>query len=229
MANPIKFFLSYNNGAEVMQLPVNPAEIRVSSSYNWNVVNISQLGEYSIPGGHQLTKITLSSFFPRDYNSSYCEYQNIDPPLEYVNKISRWKELKNPIRLLVTNTWVNYAMTITRFDFWEQAGSPGDIYFELELQEYQFIKLTKVGPAVSKSTGLKTVIKADPKPQRPNERALPTTYTVKSGDTLSKITNWLRAQGVKNLTIPKLYETNKSVIGKNMNVIKPGQVLKVPT
>lgn len=47
------------------------------------------------------------------------------------------------------------------------------------------------------------------------------TYTVKKGDTLSGIASKL---GYKNWK--DLYEKNKSVIGSNPNLIKPGQVLK---
>lgn len=50
----------------------------------------------------------------------------------------------------------------------------------------------------------------------------PKKVTVKSGDTLSAIA---RANGT---TVAKLYAANKAVIGGNPNLIKPGQVLKIP-
>lgn len=229
----LQFWLKFNNGAEVLRFPVNPSEIRVESGYNWATINLAQSGEYTIPSGHTLTKIAFSSFFPRDYNASYCEYPEIPKPTECTDKIASWKEKRQPVRLIVTgfggrSSGLNYAMCITKFDFWEQAGSPGDIYFTLEMQEYRFITLRPVEAAVSKATGVKTVIKAASKPIRPNEKEIPTTYTVKSGDTLTKIAQRMRTQGHKDIDAHKLYAANKKVIGKNMNLIKPGQVLTIP-
>lgn len=48
-------------------------------------------------------------------------------------------------------------------------------------------------------------------------------YTVKKGDTLSKIASSLGLGGWQ-----KLYELNKSTIGSNPDLIKPGQVLTLP-
>lgn len=50
-----------------------------------------------------------------------------------------------------------------------------------------------------------------------------TTYTVKSGDSLSKI-----AKNYPGLTWQKIYEANKDQI-KDPDLIHPGQKLKIPT
>jgi len=51
------------------------------------------------------------------------------------------------------------------------------------------------------------------------------TYTVRSGDSLSKIAKALMGDAKK---WRQLYEANKDVVGSNPDLIKPGQVLKIP-
>lgn len=61
------------------------------------------------------------------------------------------------------------------------------------------------------------VVEYVPDPPKPTGN----TYTVKRGDTLSKIA---AAHGT---TWDKLYDLNRAIIGPNPNLIKPGQVLQV--
>ena len=51
------------------------------------------------------------------------------------------------------------------------------------------------------------------------------TYTVRPGDSLSKIAKALMGDAKKWRA---LYEANKDVVGGNPDLIKPGQVLKIP-
>jgi nucleoid-associated protein YgaU len=53
----------------------------------------------------------------------------------------------------------------------------------------------------------------------------PRTYTVKRGDSLSKIAKAIYGDMSK---WKALYEANKNVIGANPDLIKPGQVLTIP-
>jgi nucleoid-associated protein YgaU len=51
------------------------------------------------------------------------------------------------------------------------------------------------------------------------------TYTVRPGDSLSKIAKSLLGDAKKWRV---LYAANKDVVGSNPDLIKPGQVLKIP-
>ncbi len=51
------------------------------------------------------------------------------------------------------------------------------------------------------------------------------TYTVRPGDSLSKIAKALMGDAKKWRA---LYEANKEVVGANPDLISPGQILKIP-
>ncbi len=53
----------------------------------------------------------------------------------------------------------------------------------------------------------------------------PRTYTVVKGDNLSKIAQSFYSN---DRMWRKIYDANKAVIGKNPDLIKPGQVLTIP-
>ncbi len=52
-------------------------------------------------------------------------------------------------------------------------------------------------------------------------------HTVKAGETLSDLALKYYGSAVKDKWMA-IYEANKAVIGDNPNLIKPGQVLKIP-
>ncbi|MEC0370052.1 LysM peptidoglycan-binding domain-containing protein [Paenibacillus chibensis] len=224
-----QFWLKYNNGAETLWLPVNPESLSVSSTFGYEDIEISNLGEYTVSGGARQREITVSSLFPRDYNASYCSYDDIPDPWECVELIESWKNTGKPVRFIVTGTPVNIAVTIRSFDYEERGGEPGDIYYTLELKEYVFITIPRKSDgkngAVSGSGGA-TLPKLQSAAQRPSTReAPPKSYVVKSGDSLFKIAASLYGKGDD---WRKIYDKNKKVIGANPNVIKPGMKLVIP-
>jgi len=58
----------------------------------------------------------------------------------------------------------------------------------------------------------------------PNAKAQPTTYTVKSGDTLSKIAKEYLGNASEYM---RIFDANKDQL-TNPDLIKPGQVLRIP-
>jgi len=225
MANRIEFWLSYNNGAEKLRLPVNPESISVNSPFGYNDVAVSQLGELTVFGERGLAEFSFSSFFPLNYNPSYCEYSGFKERWLFVRTIERWRDLKRPIRLTVTGTRINHAVTIRDFEYEvERAGHPGDIYYSISFKEYRFfdIRVQKVVPD-------KATQKTEPKPKRQSTPAPAksgkTTHTVVMGDTLQKISKKYYGTVNKWRTI---YNANKKVIGINSNEIRAGQKLVIP-
>ncbi|MBZ6443169.1 nucleoid-associated protein YgaU [Paenibacillus jamilae] len=224
----MQFWLKYNNGAEVLWLPVNPEGIKTTMTHGFEDVEISNLGEYTIIGNQRLREFSFSSFFPRDYNAGYCSYSNLKAPREYVAIIERWMRSGKPARFIITGTSVNFAVTIRSFEYEERGGEPGDIYYTLSLKEHVFIDIAKKSDN-KKLTGSasKTMPKLTSAAKRPNGTVKAKSYTVKAGDSLWKIAQRADVLGNGDRW-RELYAKNKSAIGPNPNVLKPGQKLVIP-
>ena len=216
----IQFWLSFDNGAERLRLPVNPESVRVTSPHSYNDVKVSKLGEYTVPGDPELKTFEFSSFFPSEYNPAYCEYADIPDPWEAIQKIEEWRESRKPCRLTITGTLINYDVTIRDIEYdVEKAGSPGDVYYTLILKEFKFVEFRKVDTSPQKAV-------IEQPPERPNQADKPTEYIVVKGDSLSKIAAKMKAKGV-SIAWQQIYEKNKTTIGKNPNKIYPGQRLVI--
>lgn len=212
----IQVWLSFNNGAERLQLPVNPSKLSFRSSHQYNDVEIAQLGEYTIIGGSRLKEFSFSSFFPRDYGP-YCEYTNIPDPWESITLIEKWMNSRRPMRLTITGTPINEAVTIRDFSYYEQGGSPGDVYFDISFKEYIFVEIRQVSQVSADAT---------PEDQRPNESTQSTTYIVQEGDSLPTIA---LSELDDDSRWTEIYELNKDVIGPDPSSFEAGITLVLPT
>lgn len=220
MPNAIQFWLKFDNGKEVLWFPVNPPNIKVSGSHGFNDIEVNGLGELTFIGDSKLREYSFSSFFPRDYNSVYCEYDDLHEPWHYVNLIEGWMEERQPIRLIVTGTTINMPVTIRSFSYEaERGGSVGDIYFDISFKEFVFPDLKRAVEVEKTSATVKNT------PKRPDAGSQPKTYKVANGDSLWKIAQKIYGSGSKWRTI---YDANKARIGKNPDLIRPGMELIIP-
>jgi nucleoid-associated protein YgaU len=214
----IEFWLTSHDGKEKIRLPVNPESLSVSSPFGFEDINVNRLGEITIIGFRELKEYSFSSFFPRDYNPTYCEYTNIPRPWDLINRLERWRGTRQPCRFIVTGTLINTPVTIRELNYEpDKAGNPGDIYYSITLKEFRPVSFAKIK---TNSSGKKTSSKS-----RPSAKSTPKTYTIKKGDSLWKIAKRVYGDGGKWRTI---YDANKKVIGKNPNLIYPGQKLVIP-
>ncbi|MFP4976473.1 LysM peptidoglycan-binding domain-containing protein [Paenibacillus sp. CN-4] len=216
----LEFWLSTLDFQERFWLPVNPEQLTVKSSHGYEDVQVTQLGEFTIVGDSALREYSFSSFFPKHYDPGYCEYTGIPEPWNAVKTIEDWMKSRSPLRLDITGTSIDKVMvTVRSFQYSERAGSPGDVYYDLELKEYVPVTFRQVDHS-------KDGASAGGTGPRPDTRTPPAAYIVIPGDTLWKIAQRTLGNGDR---WREVYAANRETIGKNPDRIQPGQKLVIPS
>ncbi|ERT59336.1 hypothetical protein [Megasphaera vaginalis (ex Srinivasan et al. 2021)] len=156
--------------ADSFTIPVTPRKISFSMSQNNKTVNITQVGEALLFGQPKLHTVSWSCFFPATVHDYPFVVGDRKDPSECINLIKKWKEAKNPIRVIVTETPINLMMGITDMQCAKQDGS-GDIYYTINLLEYKALNTPTANnnATVDQITGLKA---------RPTETIEPTQATL---------------------------------------------------
>ena len=212
----MEFWLKKSNSDKIM-LPVNPESFAFTEKHNNTSVNVNSIGEVNLLGKRDLKTGTISSHFPkRDRN--YANNSGRQAPYTYINKLLSWKSSGKPVRLIITETKINFQVTIETLKYGEQDGT-GDVYYDLTLKEYRAVEIKKTKLKKKKKT-----TKKKSKPKRPAAKKKTKTYTVKSGDCLWNIAKRFYGNGAQ---YTKIYNANRGKI-KNPNLIYPGQVLTIP-
>ncbi|GIO40391.1 LysM peptidoglycan-binding domain-containing protein [Paenibacillus apis] len=205
------------NGAD-FHLPVNPEEIRITRDKALETILILSLGEFDLPAGERVKEIAFSSFFPAVYDSGYCNYSNLPDPQEAMNRLTRMMNDKKPVRLIITDTAINVLVMLSAHHSTFRGGEPGDVYFDVTARTWRDMKVHTLNSAGS-GTSSTDSSRTDTKPKAK-------TYTVKSGDSLSKIAKLELGSSAK---WQQIYSLNKGTIGSDPNKLKPGQKLVLPS
>lgn len=229
----ISFFAKYND--RLIQLPVNPEDITINGSSNNDTTDTVGQGEISNIGFPGLKELTISSFFPKRYNGEL--YINtggqFEGPEFYIKFFEDIKKDRKPFRLIITDLNINMLVSIESFSNTYQYGTD-DVDYELELKEYKehnirILKATSTGFVnVDSVQKVSSVTPTNTNSNRSVEKSTPKTYTVVSGDNLWTIAQRLLGDGSRWNEIYS-YNNNRSIIGGNPNLIRPGQVLSIPS
>lgn len=217
--------LSVDNRREVIELPVNPAEVEFTEKQLNQTITLLNIGEANLKGERGLKLTKLSSFFPSE-KSPFYKYAKRKPD-QYVSLLNEWKRAGAVVRIIITDMKVNLAMLIDQFNYSMKEGD-SDIYYMISLSEYRTLNV----PAVQTTTR----VRSNGLLARPAAVPAGGTHTVVSGDTLWGIAKQSYGAGAQ---YPKIYGANSAIIeasakkhGKagsdNGHWIYPGDVYTIP-
>lgn len=238
--------LSFNNGAEGFQIPINPEAIEVRQSGNGKTYDIVGKGNNAIPGENDavgeinvikspgLMEISFKSYFPANDSPLVPKGVELEEPMVYTNMIRSWMHAKHPIRFIYVGRYdmvtrdadgkavqdINIPASIERFEWKEVGGAPGDIEYSITLKEYRFYAAKKYD--VVKENG-KTILYQRMR-DRLDERVRPETYILQEGDTLGIVARKILGDDSRRKEIQKL----NGLTGADLKNLKAGQVIKIP-
>jgi len=220
--NKYQMWLTHNGETEKIRFPVLPETLKISKGLSTASVEIQKLGEVIVMQGPKAIKISFSSFFPATPFPG-VQYRDLISPYDLKDTITIWQKSGKPVHFIVTGTTVNLYCVIESFNYYEQGGDVGSLYYDLSLKEYREVSVRQVKVDIPTETA--TVEQEEP---RVDNTVPPQTYTVVRGDCLWNIARKYYGDGSQ---YRKIYEANREVIDAHRggpNMIWPGDVLKIP-
>lgn len=214
--------LSFNNKAEVLQLPINPSEIEISESGQGSTYDVVGLGQINVIKDRQLTEYSFSGLFPAQWYP-FVTTDDLLHPVEYIKMIEKWMTTKRPIRFIFTSDTydINTPASIEFFTWREVAGSGGDIEYDIQLKKYVFYAARKI---VRETTNGGGKVQKKKSAARPNDKQKPKTYTMVAGDSLWKVAQMQLGSGARWKEIQKL----NGIKDADLKRLPTGKVLKLP-
>lgn len=217
-------YLSYNNQEEGFQLPIVPGKIEINAGGKGETFDVSKLGEINVIKDPALKEYSFESFFP----ASPMPFTSgtVFEPSFYKDLIEKWMGTKRPIRFIfVGSTFeINTPASIEQFDWSEQNGTVGDIFFSLKLKEYKFYSAQKVVVQQTTATPTGSTTAVAKKKARADSRNKPKTYTLKPGDTLIGVSRKVLGDDSKWRSI----QTANGLTDAQLKALPVGKVLKIP-
>lgn len=207
---------------ETFHFPVNPFSIGVNGGKMYDTFDILYQGERDFPASKakKIRQLTLTTMLPFEYEP-YCRYQNIPDPVKAMNKIIAWSESDTTVRLIITDYGFNELVNLSNYQEDESGDSQRDKYITLDFRIVRGDGNNNIITVEKKKQVTPTPKLKDNRPKPPKEKM----YVVKPGDSLYKIAKKTYGNGSQ---YTKIYNANKNTIGKNPNLIYPGQKFIIP-
>ena len=196
------------SGGAVTQFPMMPEKITLGADAKFMTYSIISLGDVKIPRGQGIKEISWSGIFPGKARKNYPFVSSWVDPNTLIKRMEQYRDNGTICKLLVTGTCINYSVYISSFKG-KYSGGLGDFYYDIKFIIAREIKIYTT-KELKNGTSSKTQRPASKKSNKKSTTgSKTTTYTIKSGDTLSRIAQKKLGKASR---YPEIYKLNKSKI-----------------
>lgn len=142
-------FLTDYKTSKTIQLPVNPAELKLKYEGDNSSQSVVNLGEINRLGNLKLVGTTIESTLPCD-TTTYLADDNLQEPQFYINFIKKIQKSKGHMQFVVANTKISMPMTVESFEYGFSDGYDEEYVYTLDLKQYREFAATKVSKSKKK-------------------------------------------------------------------------------
>ena len=140
-------------GGKVLTFPSLPEKISVSTATVERSYSIIGIGTVAFPHGNEPVEVSWEGMFfgeDRQELKGFVTENWIDPE-ELVSILCDWKEKGEELRLVVSDTFINYSVAIRKFEA-SPVGGHGDIEYSISFREYGYVTIKKKSKSKSKNS-----------------------------------------------------------------------------
>lgn len=225
--------MAYEVYLDDIRLPIPPEKIPISYPGQNKTANLINGEEINLVRPAGLAEISLDVVFPQmDYPAAVWD-GSVDNAEDFLDHLQDLKESKTPFEFIVIRDGpgrfssfdTNLDVTMEDYKVSDDVKEGLDLTVSISLKEYRNYG-TKIMNFVLVEDQAGTVQAAEESgTERQGEPENAGSYTVVSGDSLWKIAKQLLGNGNR---WQELYDLNRDKIS-NPNLIRPGQVLTIPS
>lgn len=138
-------YLTNTKDNETFHFPVNPLSLTINREKKYNTADIIDIGEIDISDkGTKIKEISMETLIP-DVYEPYCRYTDIADSKETVEKLEKWKDQEEPLRLIITvigfNSLVNLSVMNEEI---RPEGLNNNRYFTFTFRTHRDLKISQV-------------------------------------------------------------------------------------
>lgn len=147
-------FLTDYKTSKTIQLPVNPAALKLKLEGDNKSQSVVNLGEINRLGNLKLVGTTIESTLPCDV-ATYVADDNLQDPQFYIDFIKKIQKAKGHMQFVVANTKISMPMTVENFEYGFADGYDEEYVYTLDLKQYREFAATKISKSKKKKKSKK--------------------------------------------------------------------------